>query len=282
MSLGPSLNIKSEEMNMEEIDQRKQWDKTYVGAKDFFGKEPSELALNALPIFKDNDVRTVLELGCGQGRDTWFFARNGFEVSALDYSEAGICQMKEKARDVGARVTLRVHDAKDPLPFSDASFDAIYSHMFFTMEFSEEEIVKMLAECRRVLRPGGLNIYSVRNTHDPHYGKFVPKGKDMWQNPMGFVVHFFDEDKIKSLSTGYVIMSIKEFEDGSPPFSKKLYEVALRATITHDPLPTVRVEEGQMLQLLQNPSGTRSSSTAKKDLGSISHARTGAIGGSYR
>ena len=86
----------------------------------------------------------------------------------------------------------------------------------------------MLAECRRVLRPGGLNIYSVRNDHDPHYGKFTPKGKDMWQNPLGFVVHFFSESKVSRLSTGYDVLWIKEFEEPSPPFTKKLYEVALR------------------------------------------------------
>jgi ubiquinone/menaquinone biosynthesis C-methylase UbiE len=141
-----------------------------------------------------------LELGCGQGRDTWFFVKNGFEVTALDYSEAGIFQMKEKANEAKAKFSLRVHDARDRLPFPDTMFDGVYSHMFFTMEFSEEEIAKMLAECLRVLRPGGINIYSVRNEHDPHYGKFVPKGKDMWQNPMGFVVRFFHEEKIRRLA----------------------------------------------------------------------------------
>jgi len=211
----------------DDIDQQKQWDRTYEGSGDFFGKDPSELAVSALPTFKDNKIRTVLELGCGQGRDTWFFARNGLEVTALDYSEAGICQMKEKAKE-GGNVSLKVHDARNPLPFPEASFDAVYSHMFFTMEFSEEEVAKMLTECLRVLRPGGINIYSVRNDHDPHYGKFVPKGKDMWQNPMGFVVHFFTEENIRNLAKGYDILWIKEFEDRSPPFTKKLYEVGLR------------------------------------------------------
>jgi SAM-dependent methyltransferase len=214
----------------EEIDQKKQWDKTYNANQDFFGRGPSELAVSVLPALKENGVRTVLELGCGQGRDTWYFAQNGIKVTALDYSETGICQMQDIIKREGLEgvAAAKVHDAKKPFPFPDGSFDAVYSHMFFTMEFNEDDVAMMLEECRRVLKPGGLNIYSVRNDHDAQYGKHTPKGKDMWQNPLGFVVHFFTEDKIRELSSGYDIMWIKEFEDRSPPFVKKLYEVALK------------------------------------------------------
>jgi SAM-dependent methyltransferase len=225
------LVVKNEGSDMQapgETGQRKQWDATYAGKQDFFGTQPSELAISALPTFQKHKVRSILELGCGQGRDTWFLVQNGFQVTALDYAEQGICQMREDAQKSGVQVALQVHDARQPLPFPEWTFDAIYSHMFFTMEFSEEELAFMLKECLRVLRPHGLNLYSVRNDHDPHYGKFTPQGKDMWQNPLGFVVHFFTEEKVRRLSTGYEILWIKEFEDKSPPFVKKLYEVALQ------------------------------------------------------
>jgi SAM-dependent methyltransferase len=212
----------------EEKGQKQQWDMTYTSKQEFFGREPSELAISALKAFKEHKVKNVLELGCGQGRDTWFFIKNGFQITALDYSETGICQMREDAQKSGVKVALQVHDVREPLPFGDGTFDAIYSHMFFTMEFPEEELAFMLKECLRVLRPNGLNLYSVRNDHDPHYGKFTPKGKDMWQNPLGFVVHFFTEEKVRRLAKGYEVLWIKEFDDNSPPFTKKLYEVALQ------------------------------------------------------
>jgi hypothetical protein len=80
----------------------------------------------------------------------------------------------------------------------------------------------------RVLRPGGINIYSVRNHKDRHYGKFTPRGEDTWENPLGFVVHFLSEDNVRELADGYEILSIKEFIDGSPPFDKTLYEVVMQ------------------------------------------------------
>lgn len=217
-------------MAEQEITQQQQWDRTYDRSKDFFGERPSELAVSVLPVLNENGAKNVLELGCGQGRDTWYLARNGINMTALDYSESGICQMRDAAKEHEMEdvVTAQVHDAREPLPFPDGTFDAVYSHMLFTMELSEEEVASMLGECLRVLRPGGLNIYSVRNDHDPHYGKFEQRGKDMWKNPMGFVVHFFSEETIRQLSTGYELLWIKEFDDPSPPFTKKLYEVVLR------------------------------------------------------
>lgn len=209
--------------------QKQQWDETYK-SKEFFGSEPSELGVKALEIFKNRGMRKVLELGCGQGRDTWHFLKNGFEVIALDYSETGICYMRDRAKEQGLEqaVVLQVHDARKGIPLPDASMDVVFSHMFFTMEMTEREIAFIMKECLRVLRQGGLNIYSVRNTHDPHYGKFTHKGEEMYENPMGFVVHFFDEAKIMRLSEGYVIEGISEFDDTSPPFIKKLYGVIMR------------------------------------------------------
>jgi len=210
-------------------DQKKQWDETY-NLPDFFGQEPSELGRRALDVFKERKIKKVLELGCGQGRDTWLFLENGLEVRALDYSETGICQMNDRAKSKGwgKRINLQSHDVRNGIPLPDNSVEAVFSHMFFTMELTEKEIANIMKECLRVLKPGGLNIYSVRNDHDPHYGKFVHKGEDMYQNPMGFVVHFFTEDKVRRLSKGYELLWIKEFDDTSPPFVKKLYEVVLK------------------------------------------------------
>ncbi|HUT26790.1 MAG TPA: class I SAM-dependent methyltransferase [Methanomassiliicoccales archaeon] len=217
---------------MDEKDQRNQWNLTYTGKNDFFGPEPSDLGRRAVNIFKKSGSRKILELGCGQGRDTCLFAREGFKVIALDYSESGICQIRERAEKMCLDPNLEcvVQDVRAGIPLPDASVDAVYSHMLFTMELWEKEISFILKECRRVLKPGGLNLYSVRNDHDPHFGKGPNKGEDMWQNPIGFVVHYFSEEKIRRLAVGYEIVHIQEFDDPSPPFTKKLYEVLLRKT----------------------------------------------------
>ncbi len=210
-------------------DQRLHWDETYK-MEDFFGPKASNFAEKSLELLKAEGVEILLELGCGQGRDTWLFARNGISVYAIDYSDAGICQMREKAREkaLDKLITLKVRDVRRGIQLPDDSVDAIYSHMFFNMEFREKEMFSIFQECLRVLRPGGVNIFSVRSENDPHYQKFTHLDEDMYQNPLGFVVHFFTVDKIERLAEGYEIEAIEEFEDSDPPFTKILYDVVLR------------------------------------------------------
>jgi SAM-dependent methyltransferase len=62
------------------------WNKVYKSDSSFFGEEPSNFALLCLNHMKTNNAKRVLELGAGHGRDTTFFASNGIEVDALDYS----------------------------------------------------------------------------------------------------------------------------------------------------------------------------------------------------
>ena len=45
------------------------WDKVYSNDSSFFGDEPSKFALMCHEDFAKHNVKKVLELGCGQGRD---------------------------------------------------------------------------------------------------------------------------------------------------------------------------------------------------------------------
>ncbi len=89
---------------------------------------------------KSNNVKKVLEIGAGHGRDTMFFASNGLEVEALDYSRAGIEIINKKANEKKLPVNSHLYDVKKPLPFKDACFDAAYSHLVLNMRFSQAEL----------------------------------------------------------------------------------------------------------------------------------------------
>jgi SAM-dependent methyltransferase len=109
------------------------WNKVYKSNNTFFGDEPSNFALLCFNHMKANNAtKKVLELGAGHGRDTTFFASNGMEVDALDYSEVAIDILNRVAKEKRLPIKSQTLDVKRaPLPFPDAYFDAVYSNMLF-------------------------------------------------------------------------------------------------------------------------------------------------------
>ncbi|MDH3666414.1 MAG: methyltransferase domain-containing protein [Paracoccaceae bacterium] len=103
---------------------------------------------------------SLLEIGAGAGWPSLYMARqSGCEVTLTDLPFDGLAIAAKRAVEdhVADRCRLAVADAAH-LPFADASFDAI-NHSDVLCCLVEKQAV--LAECRRVLRPGGLMAFSV-------------------------------------------------------------------------------------------------------------------------
>jgi SAM-dependent methyltransferase len=210
-------------------EQRQHWSATFAAHPDMYGDEPSDAAVAAADEFAAADVETVLELGAGLGRDTLYLARRGFQVHALDYAVEAVEAIEAKAdtEGLGDRVTAGIHDVRQRLPFADGVFDASYSHMLLCMALTTPELERLADDLRRVLRPGGHVVYTVRTTDDAHYGAGIPRGDDMYEHG-GFAVHFFDRTPIERLSDGFVLVDVSEFTEGELP--RRLARVTMRRT----------------------------------------------------
>ncbi len=207
--------------------QRRHWENMLTVTVDMFGAEPSYSARKAADLFERDGGRRILEIGAGQGRDTVFFAKRDFQVYALDYSENGVRSIRERAEALGLSrsITVVCHDVRERLPFPDESFDGCFSHMLYCMALTTCQLEFLSEETRRVLRRGGLNIYTARNISDAHYRKGIHRGEDMYEID-GFIIHFFSIEKVRHLAKGYEIVSVEEFEEGELP--RELFLVALR------------------------------------------------------
>nr|WP_237529679.1 class I SAM-dependent methyltransferase [Streptomyces sp. SID3915] len=208
---------------MAEIQQR-HWQDTYSAHPGMHGERPSVPAAWAANVFRAAGARDVLELGAGHGRDALYFAREGFTVRATDFSAVGLEQLQESARtqDVDGRVSTAVHDVRDPLPLPDASVDGVFARMLLCMALSTEEIHAAVREIHRVLRPGGVFVYTVRHTGDAHYGAGTAHGDDIYEHG-GFAVHFFDRALVDDLAAGWALDDVHAFEEGDLP--RRLWRV---------------------------------------------------------
>ena len=212
-------------MDQKKLDQQSQhWEKNFSNKPEMFGLEPSYSAKIALEFFKKNNIRNIIELGAGLGRDCIFFADNLINTIAIDNSFSGIKIINEKIKklNLSKYISTQVFDIRKKLPFEDNSIDACYSHMLYCMALTDSDLENLNKEIWRVLKPNGLNIYTVRNTSDGDYKNGVHRGENLYEND-GFIIHFFSKDKVNQLLNGFKNLKIENFEEGS--FPRKLFIV---------------------------------------------------------
>ncbi len=210
-------------MDQNELDQQSQhWEKNFSNKPEMFGLEPSISAKKALNFFKEKKINNIIELGAGLGRDSIFFAKNNLKIQALDYSSSGIeiINHKIKRDNLSNYISTKLFDVREKLPFKDNSIDACYSHMLYCMALTINDLEKLNNEIHRILKPNGLNIYTVRHTNDGDYKNGKHIGEDLYEND-GFIVHYFSEGKVNSLLNGFKNITLEKFEEGT--FPRKLF-----------------------------------------------------------
>lgn len=117
---------------------------------DFAEMAQAEVLGDAL----SGELRAVLDVGCGGGQIAAAIAerRPEVRVTGLDLSPDQIARATRRGAHLGDRVSFVVGSALE-LPFPDARFDAVYSVASIK---HWPDPARGLAECVRVLRPGGL------------------------------------------------------------------------------------------------------------------------------
>ena len=103
--------------------------------------------------------RRVLEVGCGAGTDLARFAKGGAIVTGVDIAPSAVALARQNFAQQGLQGEFREADGEH-LPFPDASFDFVYAHGIVQYTSDDQAAV---AECRRVLVPGGTAVFQVYN-----------------------------------------------------------------------------------------------------------------------
>ena len=186
-------------------DQRTHWNKLY-GESDAnaYPDEPSTFAREVADLLVG--PTTILELGCGAGRDAAFFARAGHTVVGVDFSDVAI--NRHRSRHAGlSGPRFIVANLADPLPFPDASFGVVYARL--SLHYFPDRLTRQIfGRIGQVLAPNGLLAYLCKSERDPLYGKGDPVERDMYVY-RGHVRHFFTEEYARDcLPAGFTPIEI--------------------------------------------------------------------------
>lgn len=109
----------------------------------------------------------LMELGCGNGRDSIFFSQNKINVIAIDQSKEEIEKLKNQYNNIIFKCNDFVNDSQIYTPDYN---DYIYSR-FTLHSINEKEQMIVLKNVYTSLKKGGLFLIEVRSTNDEIFGK---------------------------------------------------------------------------------------------------------------
>ena len=189
---------------------RSPWAREYVRTprRYIWGTEPSSFAREASRLLPAG--AHVLDLGCGEGRDSVYFAGRGLDVTGLEVSLAGLRKAERLSRDAArAHPGLRlrwVHGAMERLPV-DGPFDLVYScgSIHYVPRPAR---ARLFARLRALTRPGGYHVHIVFTDR----AVYVEKGE---------VIDYFVPGELSGFYADWVILRYEEAsipcaQDGTP------------------------------------------------------------------
>ena len=182
---------------------------TLTNEPSFFAKEMLERYIT---------LGTLLELGCGNGRDSLFFAKNHIDVTAIDESKTVISRLKKEHEKSGVRFISGDFVTAPELRLG--SYDYIYSR--FTMHsITKKQEDLLLKNVYDAMKNDGMFFIEARTIYDELYGK----GESLEHNAFLYNGHYRRflvlEELLDSLQTvGFQIIDSKQ-EKGFAPFQEE-------------------------------------------------------------
>lgn len=134
---------------------------------DFFWKIGALHGKNLLDYLqlRDTEQMDMLEIGCGLGRMTHYFAQRFRKVDALDISEVMIERAKRYWQDL-ENVDFYTSSGADLQPIADYKVDFVFSFYVLNHVVEPQIILNYIRETARVLKPQGCALLHFRIPHD--------------------------------------------------------------------------------------------------------------------
>jgi SAM-dependent methyltransferase len=146
------------------------------------------------------DQGLVCEIGCGPGQVARYLHERGVAVQGLDLSP----RMVELARQLNPGIEFQEGDMTK-LPAEDASWAGIVA-FYAIIHIPRSEVVAVLSEWQRVLRPGGLVLLSF------HRGQQEQHVDTLWDKQISLDFTFFECAEMEGYlrKAGYVVEERRE------------------------------------------------------------------------
>jgi len=161
------------------------------------------------------ECKSILEIGCGTGKNTEFLAKIGQKVQAVDFSEGMIENAKRKLPL--KNISFTVADITKPWPVRDKSADLIVCNLVLE---HIEDIFFIFSEARRALASKGLFFICELHPFRQYQGTKANFQRNQETTEIQAFVHNLSDYTAAAGENGFALKGLKEWwhkEDQNKP-----------------------------------------------------------------
>ncbi|MEO8613218.1 MAG: class I SAM-dependent methyltransferase [Chloroflexota bacterium] len=166
--------------------------------------------------FAGQHFETILETGCGTGKNSTFLAQIADQVLALDFSEGMIAQARAKTQV--ANVQFAQADFTQTWPCADGSVNLIVCNLVLE---HIENLAHVFAEAQRVLAEGGKYFVCELHPFKQYQGKKAVFERGEEQIAIPAFVHHTSDFFVAGQAAGFQVTNLREWwhaeDTGLPP-----------------------------------------------------------------
>jgi malonyl-CoA O-methyltransferase len=159
--------------------------------------------------------RSILEIGCGTGKNAQLFAQIGDHVHGIDFSEGMLAQAR--AKGFGSRVVFSQADLMQPWPCADQSMDLITCNLVLE---HIADLSFVFAEAARTVVSSGRLFVCELHPFKQYLGSRATFQQDQARIELPAFVHHISDFLDEAAGSGFILASLKEWwhdEDQDTP-----------------------------------------------------------------
>jgi 2-polyprenyl-3-methyl-5-hydroxy-6-metoxy-1,4-benzoquinol methylase len=176
------------------------WNDVFQEQNMIWGTVPSGVAEITEEIFSENNVKTILVIGAGYGRNANYFSDKNYIVDGVEYAKDAIALGKTFAPKVNF-----IH--RSILDYStDKKYDGIFCHSFIHL-FRKTERDIIIEKCIENINDNGIIMLSCCTKEHVAYGTGKLIEKNTFELKEGLSLHFYDQEELEHIHDQFTLLT---------------------------------------------------------------------------
>jgi 2-polyprenyl-3-methyl-5-hydroxy-6-metoxy-1,4-benzoquinol methylase len=173
------------------------WNQRFAGEEYIFGREPNEYLRANTPLLAPGG--RALCVADGEGRNSVWLARQGFEVEAFDIAEVGVAKARKLAADADVSVAYHVAGCDD-WQWAANTYGAVVAVF---VQFADPAMrSRLFTHMVHALKPGGVLILQ----------GYTPKQLDYKTGGPGVLSHLYTAELLREAFASLQTIELVEYE----------------------------------------------------------------------